>query len=115
MTRQFFVGGNFKMNPATREAKRALIQTLNEATLDPNTGEQNVPRTPASRPDDLTIPFHSIPEVVIAPPALYLITVIDLLRKDVKVAAQNCHAKTSGAFTGEIRWGSPDRPISPQI
>ena len=59
MTRQFFVGGNFKMNPATREAKRALIQTLNEATLDPNTGEQNVPRTPASRPDDLTIPFHS--------------------------------------------------------
>jgi hypothetical protein len=46
------------MNPATREAKRALIKTLNEATLDPNTGEQNVPRTPPSRPDDLTIPFQ---------------------------------------------------------
>jgi triosephosphate isomerase len=40
MTRQFFVGGNFKMNPATREAKRALVKVLNEATLDPNTGEQ---------------------------------------------------------------------------
>ena len=39
MTRQFFVGGNFKMNPANREAKRGLIRTLNDATLDPNTGE----------------------------------------------------------------------------
>jgi len=66
------------MNPASREAKRALVKILNEASLDPNT------------------------EVVIAPPALYLIPVIDLLRKDVKVAAQNCHSKTSGAFTGEI-------------
>src|SRR6266567_52399 len=105
MTRQFFVGGNFKMNPATREAKRALIKILNEASLDPNTGEQNVPPTPPSRPDD------SIAEVVIAPPALYLIPILELLRKDVKVAAQNCHSKTSGAFTGEIRWGSPDHPI----
>jgi len=66
------------MNPATREAKRALVKILNDATLDPNT------------------------EVVIAPPALYLIPIIDLLRKDVKVAAQNCYSKTSGAFTGEI-------------
>ena len=46
------------MNPASREAKRALIKTLNEATLDPNTGERNVPRTPPSRPDDLTIPLQ---------------------------------------------------------
>ena len=44
-----------------------------------------------------------IAEVVIAPPALYLIPILDLLRKDVKVAAQNCHSKTAGAFTGEIR------------
>jgi len=66
------------MNPATREAKRALVKILNDATLDPNT------------------------EVVIAPPALYLIPIIDLLRKDVKIAAQNCYSKTSGAFTGEI-------------
>ncbi|KAH9975440.1 Triosephosphate isomerase [Lactifluus volemus] len=78
MSRQFFVGGNFKMNPASREAKRSLLKILNEATLDPQT------------------------EVVIAPPALYLIPVLELLRKDVKVAAQNCHSKTSGAFTGEI-------------
>jgi hypothetical protein len=42
MTRQFFVGGNFKMNPTTREAKRALVKILNEATLDPQTGEQSL-------------------------------------------------------------------------
>ncbi|KAI0316610.1 triose phosphate isomerase [Amylostereum chailletii] len=78
MARQFFVGGNFKMNPVSREQKRALIKTLNDATLDPQT------------------------EVVIAPPALYLISVLDSLRKDVKVAAQNAHTKSSGAFTGEI-------------
>jgi triosephosphate isomerase (TIM) len=41
MTRQFFVGGNFKMNPASHNAKRALIKTLNEDTLNPNTGEQS--------------------------------------------------------------------------
>ena len=40
MSRQFFVGGNFKMNPASREAKRTLIKTINDATLDPNTGEK---------------------------------------------------------------------------
>ncbi|KAI0049361.1 triose phosphate isomerase [Auriscalpium vulgare] len=78
MPRTYFVGGNFKMNPTTLEQKRVLVKTLNEATLDPQT------------------------EVVIAPPALYLISVLDLIRKDIKVAAQNCHAKASGAFTGEI-------------
>jgi len=66
------------MNPVSREQKRALVKTLNDATLDPST------------------------EVVIAPPALYLIPVLDLLRKDIKVSAQNCYTKNSGAFTGEI-------------
>lgn len=78
MTRQFFVGGNFKMNPTSREAKKALIKVLNEATLDPNT------------------------EVVIAPPSLYLIPVLEQVRKEVKVAAQNCYFKPNGAFTGEL-------------
>ena len=48
MTRQFFVGGNFKMNPASRDAKQTLIKTLNDATLDPNTGEQIVLITPTT-------------------------------------------------------------------
>lgn len=66
------------MNPTTREQKRALIKTLNEATLDPQT------------------------EVVIAPPALYLIPLLETLRKDIKISAQNSYTKTAGAFTGEI-------------
>ncbi|KAH8103347.1 Triosephosphate isomerase [Cristinia sonorae] len=78
MPRQFFVGGNFKMNPATRDAKVALAKTLNDATLDDSV------------------------EVVIAPPSIYLIPLQEVLRKDVKVSAQNCYFKTSGAFTGEI-------------
>ena len=42
-------------------------------------------------------------EVVIAPPALYVIPVAEQVRKEIKVAAQNCYIKTSGAYTGEIR------------
>jgi hypothetical protein len=41
MTRQFFAEGNFKMNLVPRNAKRVLINTHKEATLDPNTGEQS--------------------------------------------------------------------------
>ncbi|KAI5995949.1 Triosephosphate isomerase [Pisolithus albus] len=78
MPRQFFVGGNFKMNPISRAQKKVIINELNAADLDPNT------------------------EVVIAPPSLYLLPLKDILRSDIKVAAQNCYCKTSGAFTGEI-------------
>lgn len=38
MARQFFVGGNFKMNPGSQGEKVALVQVLNEAELDPLTG-----------------------------------------------------------------------------
>lgn len=41
--------------------------------------------------------------MVIAPPAIYLLAVQDILRKDVKVSAQNAYFKPSGSFTGEIR------------
>ncbi|PCH37029.1 triose phosphate isomerase [Wolfiporia cocos MD-104 SS10] len=78
MARKFFIGGNFKMNPATREQKRSLVKTLNEATID------------------------SSVEVVIAPPAIYLLSLKDILRKEIQVAAQNSYFKPSGAFTGEI-------------
>jgi len=78
MTRQFFVGGNFKLNPVTQEQKASLVGGLNNAELDPAT------------------------EVVIAPPAIYLIPVKESVRKDISVAAQNCYFKESGAFTGEI-------------
>jgi len=81
MSRQFFVGGNFKMNPNTREQKAAITQILNNAQLDPST------------------------EVAIAPPSIYLIPLKEILRKDIQVAAQNCYFKNSGAFTGEISPG----------
>lgn len=41
MTRQFFVGGNFKLNPITLESKKSLISGLNKAELDPSTGAYN--------------------------------------------------------------------------
>ncbi|KIL64681.1 hypothetical protein M378DRAFT_126192 [Amanita muscaria Koide BX008] len=88
MTRQFFVGGNFKLNPTTFKALESLIENLNRADLDPQT------------------------EVVIAPPALYLLSAKTLVRKEVAVSAQNCYFKDSGAFTGEI---SPKQLADAQI
>jgi len=78
MTRQFFVGGNFKLNPSNLQASSSLIDALNKAELDPST------------------------EVVIAPPTIYLFPVQQSVRKDIKVSAQNCYFKESGAFTGEV-------------
>ncbi|KAK3692892.1 Triosephosphate isomerase [Podospora appendiculata] len=77
MARKFFVGGNFKMN-GTIESVKAIVNNLNEAKLDPNT------------------------EVVIAPPALYLLLVREHLKNGIQVAAQNVFDKPNGAYTGEI-------------
>lgn len=41
-------------------------------------------------------------EVVIAPPALYLLLAREHLRDGIEVAAQNVFDKPNGAFTGEI-------------
>ena len=49
-------------------------------------------------------------EVVIAPPALYLLSLRDILRPEIKVSAQNCYFKPSGAFTGEIRYVTDNSP-----
>lgn len=82
MARQFFVGGNYKMN-GTTESITSIIDTLNKAELPANV------------------------EVVIAPPAPYLaLAVAQNKQKTVEVSAQNVYTKTSGAFTGEI---SPDQ------
>ncbi|CCA67430.1 probable TPI1-triose-phosphate isomerase [Serendipita indica DSM 11827] len=55
-----------------------LVEALNDAQLDPNT------------------------EVVIAPPSLYLLTLQEIVKNGVQVAAQNAYFKESGAYTGEI-------------
>lgn len=77
MARKFFVGGNFKMN-GTIESIKSIVSNLNSATLDPNV------------------------EVVVSPPALYLLLVRESLKKEIEVAAQNVFDKPNGAFTGEI-------------
>lgn len=41
-------------------------------------------------------------DIVVAPPAIYLLGVKDSLKQPVQVAAQNCFTESSGAFTGEI-------------
>jgi triosephosphate isomerase len=77
MARKFFVGGNFKMN-GTKASLDKIVENLNSAKIDPNV------------------------EVVIAPPALYLIHVRSQLRPEIEVAAQNVFDQPEGAFTGEI-------------
>ncbi|EUC57292.1 triosephosphate isomerase [Rhizoctonia solani AG-3 Rhs1AP] len=77
MARKFFVGGNFKMN-GTVKSIQEIIENLNNAKLNSDT------------------------EVVIAPPALYLLTSLAAVKNNIQVAAQNAYIKSSGAFTGEI-------------
>ncbi|ETS59960.1 hypothetical protein PaG_05946 [Moesziomyces aphidis] len=78
MARTFFVGGNWKMN-GSLESTKQLTQTLTQAKLDSNV------------------------EVVVAPPALHLLTVKEQLAgSKVAVSAQNAYHKASGAFTGEV-------------
>ncbi|KZV88965.1 triose phosphate isomerase, partial [Exidia glandulosa HHB12029] len=78
MARKFFVGGNWKLNPATLGAAKALATQLSQASIDPDV------------------------EVVVAPPTLYIIPVHEVLSKNIGIAAQNCYIAATGAFTGEI-------------
>ncbi|KAG8743066.1 triosephosphate isomerase [Ceratobasidium sp. 414] len=87
MARKFFVGGNFKMNGSVESTKK-IIEGLNAANLDSNT------------------------EVVIAPPALYLLSALALANPNIQIAAQNCYTTPSGAFTGEI---SPTQLVDAKI
>ncbi|CAE6449287.1 unnamed protein product [Rhizoctonia solani] len=87
MARKFFVGGNFKMN-GTVKSIQSIIENLNNAELDPNT------------------------EVVIAPPALHLLSSAAAVNKNIQVAAQNAYIKSEGAFTGEI---SPTQLVDAKI
>jgi len=60
------------------ESLKKIVANLNDAQLNPNA------------------------EVIIAPPAVYLLPLHELAKNGVKVAAQNAYFKESGAFTGEI-------------
>jgi triosephosphate isomerase len=76
--RKFFVGGNWKANPKTKEEAVALIKLLNDAKVD--------------------CPV----EVVSGAPAIFLPLLAETLRKDWPVSAENIYSKDNGAFTGEI-------------
>jgi triosephosphate isomerase len=78
MSRRFFVGGNWKANPKTKEEATSLINTLNAA--------------------EIVAPV----EVVVASPAIFLPLVKQSLRPDWGVSAQNIFTEPNGAFTGEI-------------
>ncbi|WRT68247.1 triose-phosphate isomerase [Kwoniella shivajii] len=77
VARKFFVGGNFKMNGSLTEIE-TIIERINEAKFDGST------------------------EIVVAPPALYLLKIQEELKAPSQVAAQNSFTEKSGAFTGEI-------------
>lgn len=77
MSRQFCVGGNWKMN-GDQKSIAELCKILSAGPLDPNT------------------------EVYVGVPAPYLIYVRSLLPQTINVAAQNCYKVEKGAFTGEI-------------
>jgi triosephosphate isomerase len=77
MARKFFVGGNFKSNGSLEQIK-SINDNLNDATL-----KEDV-------------------EVVIAPPAIYLIGAQKAIRPEIKIAAQNIFDRGNGAYTGEI-------------
>ncbi|VDD82450.1 unnamed protein product [Mesocestoides corti] len=77
MSRKLFVGGNWKMNGNYGQID-GFFDTLRNADLDPNA------------------------DIVIGMPACYLRYAQEHAPKGVKIAAQNCYTKESGAFTGEI-------------
>lgn len=78
MPRTLFVGGNFKMNGDLATLTK-LVHQFNDAEVDVESAE-----------------------VVIAPPALYILPLKELCRKGISVAAQNAHQLPAGAYTGEI-------------
>jgi triosephosphate isomerase len=77
MSRQFLVGGNWKMN-GSKASIDEIIKFMNDKGVSKKT------------------------EVVVAPPACYLAYVREKLNKQIAVSAQNCYKVDKGAFTGEI-------------
>jgi triosephosphate isomerase len=76
--RKFFVGGNWKANPKTKEEADQLIALLNGAKT----------QAPV--------------EVVIAAPFIFLPKLKETLRTDWEVSAENIYPKDNGAYTGEV-------------
>ncbi len=79
--REKIVAGNWKMNLAKEDAQKLASEVANMAK------------------DEINHPVH----VVLCVPAVHIAPVAALLAgSQVALGAQNCHAKASGAYTGEI-------------
>ncbi|RYU57532.1 triose-phosphate isomerase [Methylolobus aquaticus] len=76
--RKKIVAGNWKMNKTLQEGV-ALAQTV----------------------EQMASALSGVAQVVVAPPFLHLTEVKKVL-KTVSIAAQNCAAESSGAYTGEV-------------
>lgn len=75
--RKPYVAGNWKMNLNRQQSQELAQQTAKHNYQDM--------------------------EVGVAPPAVYIPSVLEAVKGgNIRVAAQNCHEKESGAFTGEI-------------
>jgi len=78
-TKRLFIGGNWKCNNTLVESKLLVENVLNKLSFDENRVE-----------------------VIVAPVFVQIPFVLDILNKNVQVAAQDCSATGFGAFTGEI-------------
>jgi triosephosphate isomerase len=76
--RKRVVAGNWKMNSHLAQVTQ-LVQELNQL-----------------------LSFETNTEIVIAPPALYIPLVNQLVSDRIKIGAQNTYPRDSGAFTGEV-------------
>lgn len=109
------MGGNFKSN-GTIASIRSIIEGLNNAKLSNNVGsnstgpvfnsfmEEGILHLSFKRENRLLLKQKLIllAEVVVAPPALYLLLAKEIVGNGVEVAAQNIYDKGNGAYTGEI-------------
>jgi triosephosphate isomerase len=75
--RKFFVGGNWKLN-GDKKSIDEIVAFMNGGDL----------------PDNV--------DIVVAPPASYLMYSREKLNQKVQTSAQNCYKVAKGAFTGEI-------------
>ena len=128
MTRNFFIGGNWKMNGSVSLVK-TLVDMLNGAPVPAGTGnffflffsllyiaprfllsllleQKKILFPPHTQAYRTSADKYICIEIVVSPPAIYVDRVRQTLKKEIGVAAQNSYVKASGAYTGEIRYNS---------
>ncbi|GJM99367.1 hypothetical protein PR202_ga16460 [Eleusine coracana subsp. coracana] len=97
---KFFVGGNWKCN-GTKDSVSKLVSELNAATLESDVVTFVAPSTTGSLQTRRWLD-HSLPDVVVAPPFIYIDQVKNSLTDRIELSAQNVWVGKGGAYTGEI-------------